>query len=126
MRVSRRPFAEIAALGVRERHLPIRPGGVWWTLERDGRIVSFLNAAALSGGAVKLKTNYTVADCRRRGYFGLLLGSVIAAYAGRTLRADCLDTSLSIYLRAGFYIVRERQFKQFHITYVTKPPPPPV
>jgi hypothetical protein len=106
------------------KFLLVKPGDAFYGVWRDGELVS-VGAVGRVGKRIKLRANYTPPIFRRRGYFSLLLGNLIARYGSTEMLADCLDPSLAIYLRHGFVVQRTRQCKDYRITYVRRPPSSP-
>ena len=114
-------YEEARAVKLDTRGLILRPQDEFHAIKIDGRIVSFLSLAR-EGRHLKSKANYTIPEYRRRGLFSELLAHVLAAHEGEDIRANCLPASVGVYLRAGFKVLSERQYKTFKVIFVRREP----
>jgi GNAT superfamily N-acetyltransferase len=111
-------YQEIEGIAKKHRDLIFKENALYYGFMEDNRIVSIISLVE-KATSVKLKANYTLPEYRGRGYFTALLKFVLERTDKRVL-ADCLDMSLGIYLKNGFIVKREKQFKHFKITYVER------
>ena len=62
-------------------------------------------------GYYKSQANFVREEYRRRGIFTFMLWCMMDQYTDKPIKADCLKTSIGVYLRLGFHVVGLKQYQ---------------
>lgn len=112
--IRRSNYEEVKALQIPKKSLIFNPRAEYWAFFDGEHAVSVLAVREAKNG-LKLQANYTIPEFRNRGIFSALLRYVISEYPDKDFFADCLKSSVSIYLKNGFELQEIKEFKSFTI-----------
>ena len=87
----------------------------------DSIVISFLSIEK-KDTTIKIRSNYTRPEHRKKGYMKSLIQYVLAQYPNYIFRVDAIETSYKIYRNLGFETTNEKQFKHFKIYYMRRQP----
>ena len=121
MKLCKKISFKIAKQIIKDKNLIVNDKAIYYALKEDDEILSIISVQARNG-KVKFKANYTPEDKRGKGYFTELLREMIYKYRFCTIQANCLESSVKVYVNNGFNIYNEKQFKNFKIYYVKREP----
>lgn len=107
-------YNEIKGLNISDKRLIFSPNSQYYALV-DGDIVKSIISVKVAKNRVKLQANYTFPDYRCQGLFTELLKFVAYLFKNMNIYADCLNTSVGIYLRQGFELYDIKEYKSFTI-----------
>lgn len=108
-------YDEIKGLNISDKRLIFSPHAQYYALV-DGDIVKSVISVKVAKNGVKLQGNYTFPEYRGQGLFTKLLRCIMNIYSENiNIYADCLNTSVGIYLRNGFELYEIKEYKSFTI-----------
>lgn len=94
-----------------EHTVSLRDNGIWYALEKNGILVSFL-CIRVQRNELYIGEVFTAQKYRKRGYFFRLLDYVVnTIYAGYSISTHALITSKNGFLACGFKQFAFRRFK---------------
>ncbi len=107
-------FAKTCELKV----LNVDKNNSYYGLFIDNKLVSIASYKRVTSKDLRLKSNYTLAEYRRKGYCTLLIKTIMKYNPSEIYTAYCEESSLNIYLNLGFKLVKIRQNKNFNSFFV--------
>ena len=94
-------YEKVKGLNIKDKSLIFNPKAKYYAII-DGDIIKSVLAVREAKNGVKLQANYTFPEYRNQGLFTKLLKCVMYLYRDMNIYADCLHTSIKIYIKLGF------------------------
>ena len=113
-------YAQVRSVPLDVSYLLLDPRADWYGLRQDGMIVCFVGLMRTAQGRLRTRAAYTRPEYRGRGFFSRLLAELIAPVR-EDLYGSCMQGTLKIYLRLGYKVYREKEYKLGKIWYVKRP-----
>lgn len=105
-------YNDVKSLNIKDNRLIFSPTAKYFAIVKQKKVVS-VTAVKENKKGVKLQANYTFPEYRNRGLFSFLLKNICKKYSNYDIYADCLNTSVSIYINQGFDVYDIKEFKRF-------------
>ena len=96
-----------------DRRFRIKGNYMLYVLFDENKPVSCLCIALEGKKYAKIHASYTPSELRKRGYFKMLLKSVVVLYKDKTIKADCLPASFGVFSECGFEFLEKKYCKNY-------------
>lgn len=88
-------------------------------VDDNNKLISIASYHIMKNGEVRFKSNYTLESERKKGYMTKLITYIINNNNFKYMKSYCLKSSVGIYLKIGFNLIKKEKHKYFY-TYIVE------